>query len=857
MREAIAGRYVGNSVRRVEDPRLLTGHGRFVDDVSFPGLLHATFVRSTHAHARVRSIEVDRARRAPGVVSVVTGAELAAVTNPLLGLLALPGWRDPTFHALSTDRVRHVGDPVAIVVAESRHQAEDAAELVTVDYEPLQPIATIGHALDPTRPPVWPVAKGNTLLESTHAYGDVNAGFTGADSIVTRRFTHHRVSNQPMETRAIVVEIRDGEPPVVHSNTQTTHVLKWALSLLTGHQTLRESAATLNRNRERITRFINGAKAAAAANPDMAGGGSPMMPVMLKQMVSDPKRTLALNQAMLALLAKDPGERPEVEARDIGGAFGSKGVVNREDVAVFAVAQQLGRSIKWVEDRNENLMGGGHARDEVVELSMAFSTDGTLRGMRAGLTMDTGAYPAFPFGAAMFAQIVRVMIPGPYRVPALAFDTRVLATNKATYLAYRGPWAVETWVRERLLDIAARDLGLSRAEIRLRNMYGPDELPAAMVTGPALDVRMSARRTLEDALAIADFDGWAAEQASARAQGRIRGLGFATFIEAAPGPPGFFDAVIPGMGAAAAGEPIHVVLEADGMVSILSQQVPHGQSHETTFAQVAADELGLPIEAVRFRYGDTRITPFGLMGTGGSRAGAMVGGVVTFAARELRSRVLDIAADLLEANVDDLVIEDGRIHVVGTPARSVDFAAVATRARTSPGAPAGGEAIRVSQEYTGGEGGWAQATHVCWVDIDLETGQVHIPRYLVVEDCGKLINPAVVDGQIRGGVAQGIGAVLYEKIGYTEEGQFQTGTYMDYLIPTVMEIPDIEIHHIETASEIEANYRGVGEGGMIAAPPALTNAIEDALAHLGVCITESYLPPSRILELAGVIPVTR
>jgi carbon-monoxide dehydrogenase large subunit len=292
------------------------------------------------------------------------------------------------------------------------------------------------------------------------------------------------------------------------------------------------------------------------------------------------------------------------------------------------------------------------------------------------------------------------------------------------------------------------------------------------------------------------------------------------------------------------GEPARAVLETDGTVSVYTQQMPHGQGHETTLAQVAADELGLPLEQVRVRFGDTSITPFGLAGTGGSRSAPMAGGAVTYSARALRERIAERAADLLEAPKEDLVIEEGAIHVQGVPAISVSFVDVAAKA---------GGTLRDEAEYDGGEGGWAQATHVCWVEVDLTTGRVHVDRYVAVEDCGELINPAVVDGQIAGGVAQGIGAVLYEKSVYDEQAQFQTGSFMDYLLPTAMEVPDIEIHHVETPTDIEINYRGVGEGGMIVAPAALTNAIEDALAHLGVRITEQYLPPTRVLELAGMI----
>jgi carbon-monoxide dehydrogenase large subunit len=863
MREAVAGRLVGTKVARVEDPRLLTGTGRYVDDVTVPGMLHATFVRSPYAHALVVEVNVDAARRLPGVVAVYTGAEIAALTNPFMGVLPLPGLYHPLFYALATDRVRVVGDPVALVIATNRYIAEDAAQLVVVDYEELAPIATIDHALDASRPAIWPGPGGNVLQEDHVDYGDVDAAFVGADRVVRERFVQHRYSNQPMETRGCVAEIDPVAGTVqYHSATQNTHLLKWSLAALTGRQPIWQSLRDMVRQRERMAQLAKRAKALGQANKAAAGTkpapleepvgeglSAPASPgkTMAQTFLREPMRIVHLTRMVLGLLARDPVTLPRVTAQDVGGAFGVKVLPTREDIAVLAAAVDLGRSVKWIEDRNEHLLIAGQAREETLDVEAAMRDDGTLLGMRVHLTMDQGAYPAFPFSAAMYPLIIRTMLPGPYRLPALGFSTTLTASNKATYVAYRGPWAVETWVRERVLDIAARELGMGRDEIRLRNMIGTEELPRKMVTGPTLDVRMSARTTLERALEIADLEHWPELQAAARADGRCLGLGFATFIEAAPGPPDFQEAILPGGGGGLlAGEPARSVLEADGTVSVYTQQMPHGQSHETTLAQVAADELGVPIEQVRVRFGDTGITPFGLAGTGGSRSAPMAGGAVTYSARALRGQVLDVAAELLEAPKDDLVVEAGAVHVAGVPSISVSFADVAS-ARP-------GEQLRGDTSYDGGEGGWAQATHVCWVEVDLHTGRVHIDRYVAVEDCGELINPAVVDGQISGGVAQGIGAVLYEKSVYDDQAQFQTGTFMDYLLPTAMEVPDIEIHHVETPTDIEINYRGVGEGGMIVAPAALTNAIEDALAHLGVRITEQHLPPTRILELAGVIP---
>jgi carbon-monoxide dehydrogenase large subunit len=854
MRESLVGRFVGSRVRRVEDRRLLTGKGRYIGDMIVPDMAHASFHRSVYPHAYINGINVAEAERLPGVYAVFTGADMVRLTNPFLGILALDGLYEPIFYALAVDRVRMVGDPVAMVVAESRHVAEDACELIEVDYEPIEAVATIQQALDPAKPAIWPRARGNVVYRDTKSYGDVPAAFAGADRVITERFFQHRQSNQPMEPRGSLAEIDPATGQVTfHSATQSTHTLKWSLGMLCGKARIRDSIKELATNRDKPKRFLHGARAYLRSKPELMEVSRRMMPTLLKQSVREPKRLVHLTQAMLGLLAKDQDQLPRVVAGDIGGAFGAKTVVGREDVALCTAAMHLGRSVKWIEDRGEHLTVGGQAREETIDLTVAVKNDGTVLGMRAELTMDGGAYPAFPTGTPMFAQLIRVMIPGPYRWQAMQFDSCITVSNKATYVAYRGPWAIETWVRERMLDIIARKLGIGPAEIRLRNIIGTDELPTTMITGPQLDVRMSARHTLEKAIAVAGVTGWNAVQQKARTEGRVLGLGLATFIEAAPGPPGYFNFAVPGFASMIAAEPAYTVLETDGSVTIITPQVPHGQGHETTLAQVAADELGVPVEAVRVCYGDSSMTPFSLTGTGGSRSAAMAGGVVAVGARELRGRILDLAAELLEAHPDDLVIEGGAVHVVGSPTIGVSFASVAAEAVNRGSPAAKGEAIRVSSEWDGGDGGWTQATHVCFVEVDLDTGQVAIPRYVVVEDCGELINPAIVDGQIRGGIAQGIGAVLYEKAFYDESAQFQASTFMDYLIPTMMEIPEIEIHHIQTPSSVESNYRGVGEGGMILAPAAITNAIENALAHLGVRITDQYLPPTRILELAGVI----
>ena len=452
MREAIAGRLVGSPVQRVEDPRLLRGRGHYVDDLTVPGMAHAAFLRSPYPHARIVSIDVAAARALPGVRAVLTGAEIQTMTGAFLGMMPLDGLYDPPYFALAVDRVRLVGDPVAIVVADTRRVAEDGCELIDVEYEELPAVATMAQARDPSRPSIWPKAGGNVLYRGKNSYGDVDQAFADADRVIGQTFEQHRISNQPMETRGTVAEIDPvtGEL-ILHSATQSAHSIRWAIALLLGNQPIWQSLRKLATNREHTKKFSAGTRAYLKANPSLLGAGKQMMPAMSKAAMREPKRLAYLMRSMLALIAKDPGEIPTVDAGDIGGAFGSKTVLNREDVALSAAALHLGQSVKWIEDRNEHLTVGGQAREETLNLQVAVKNDGTILGFRVGMTMDVGAYPAFPFGATLFSRVIEVMIPGPYRLRGLEFETMLTASNKGTYVAYRGPWAVETWVRERMM----------------------------------------------------------------------------------------------------------------------------------------------------------------------------------------------------------------------------------------------------------------------------------------------------------------------------------------------------------------------------------------------------------------------
>ncbi len=774
----VAERYTGASIRRSEDPRILTGSGRYVDDIKLPGMLHAAFVRSPLAHARVLSVDVSAAQALPGVVAVFTGAELETMTVPgpdVLSALMGAGGPTPEFTLLATDKVRFAGDPVAVVIAQSRYLAEDGCELVQVEYDDLPPVADASFALDPSSPPLFANLGDNIVRpHSRSEFGDVAATFAHADRVIDFRIDVHRHQNVPMEGRGCVASYdADTGVMTVYAATQSVHVSKIAVAMRLGIE----------------------------------------------------------------------HDKVRVLAGDIGGSFGLKIGASREELAAAAASRAVGQPVKWVEDRGENLTASGQAREESFDIRAAVSNEGDLLGLDVKVVVDTGSYPGM---GAMVPAIMEAMMPGPYRLAALGFESTAVTTNKASYVAYRGPWASETFVRERVLDLIAKDLGLDPLEIRLRNVAPRTDPPAVMVTGRPL-VGVTTRESLVRVAQLMDFPSFRRRQAGARARGRYLGIGLATFIEAAPGPRSPEGPSGP-MGM----ESMRLRLEEDGIVALFTGQMPHGQSHQTTLAQIAADEFGVPFEQVRVVVGDTDVVPFGL--TGGSRSATMTGGVALHGARQLKAKVLDFASHLMEASAQDLQITSGHVWVRGDPESAIAVGEVARRAASGQFGADVDANLEVVAAFDGGEGGWSGGSHCAIVEVDVETGIVTVERYVVAEDCGALINPAIVEGQIRGGVAQGIGAVLLERSAYDEDGNCQSATLMDYLVPTTCDIPRIEIAHLETVPlDTDVNFRGVGEGGMIVAPPTIVSAIEDALSPFGVRIYEQHLPPARILELIAAV----
>ena len=773
MTQIAAQRYTGTSVKRSEDPRILTGAGRYVDDVKLPGLLHAAFVRSPLAHARVLAVDASAAEALPGVVAVLTGADLDAMTvrgpDPVLAFIGLGG-SGPDYSLLATDKVRFVGDPVAVVIAESRYRAEDGCELVEVDYDDLPPVASAASALDPGSTPVFADLGSNIIAPHRRSeFGDVAGAFAAADRVAEFHLDVHRHQNVPMEGRGIVASPdADSGLLTIYASTQSVQLTRKAIADRLGLE----------------------------------------------------------------------AEKVRVLAGDIGGSFGLKIGASREELAVAAASWSLGRPVKWIEDRSENLTASGQAREESFDVRAAVSNDGDLLGLDVSMMIDTGSYPV---AGGIVPATIQMMLPGPYKLAALGFESTAVTTNKASYISYRGPWASETFVRERVLDLLARDLGLDPFEIRLRNVAPRTTPPFTMITGRPL-VGVTTRESLERVAQMVDVPAFRRRQAAERARGRYLGIGVATFIEAAPGPR------MPGAPSVMGRESMRLRLADDGVLTLFTGQMPHGQSHQTTLAQIAADEFGVPFEQVRVIVGDSDVVPFAL--TGGSRSATMAGGVTLHGARQLKARVLDFAALLMEASARDLEISDGQVVVRGDPDSAIGVAEVARQAASGAFGADVDTNLEVEASFDGGESGWSGGSHCAIVEVDVETGIVKIERYVAAEDCGELINPAVVEGQIRGGIAQGIGAVLLERSAYDQDGNYQSATFMDYLLPTACEIPRIEIEHLETVPlDADVNFRGVGEGGMIVAPPTVVNAIEDALAPFGVRIYEQHLPPARILEL--------
>jgi len=773
-----AGR-IGARVKRGDDPRLLTGRGRYVDDVTLPRMVHAAFVRSVHAHARLVHVELDRARRAPGVVGVLTGDAVATLCKPYRGvLLHYKGMKTGAMRPLAVDRVRYVGEPIVAVAAESRAAADDAAALIEVEYEPLPAVLAPESAVAAGAPLIHPELGDNVLYETRLTAGDVERAFADAGRVWVRTFTTGRHTGVPLEPRSLIA---DYEPATrvltVWISTQVPHMMQAVLAELFG---LRE-------------------------------------------------------------------QRVRVIAPDVGGSFGIKIHVYQDDMAACALALTLGRPVKFVASRRESFLSDIHAREQTIRVEVAADGDGILTAMRASITAAVGPYSAYPRSSVVEGGQVLRLLPGPYRVRNYDAALRVVAQNKVITSQYRAVGhPIATAVTESMIDLVARDLGLDPAEARRRNLVRPEDLPYTSAAGNVFDSG-SYQAALARLLEAADYDRLRREQGAARAAGRHVGIGLACFVELT-GPGAQFYGV---GGAPISGqEGTTVRLEPGGAVTALVGVTNQGQGTHTALAQIIADVLDVPLDDVAVLSGDTAVVPYG-GGTWASRGMPIGGSATLLAARALGERIRTVAAALLEAHAADIELGGSRAAVRGSPERGLSYAELARAAHFRSNELRGVEpSLEATVHYTN-PGAWTftNGAHLAVVEVDTDTGRVRILRYVAVDDCGRIINPALVEGQIAGGVAQGLGGALMEHCVYDDTGQLLSTTLMDYAVPTCADLPPIEMYHLESpAPGLAGGFKGAGEAGVTGAPAAILNAVNDALAPLGVMLSDQPITPERVVR---------
>jgi len=761
-------RFVGQRVARREDIRFLTGRGRYVDDIELPRILHVAFARSHVARGRIVTVDTSEAQALPGVKAIYVAGDLASLVHNHT-VDDEPHGRDRPFRLFADGDVRYVGEPIAMVVAENRYQAEDAVDAIAIDIASDEPVLDPESALNADAPLVHPGTSSNVYIDipsvDNPALDEVLAS---APVVLTETFRQHRHATVPMETRGIL--------------------------------------ASWDPLRDELTVWIS-TQGPHGVRAQMA-------------------RVLGIDDSQVHVIMPD-----------VGGAFGLKMHPRPEELATVVVTKLLGQPVKWIQDRRENLMADEQARHDQATVTMAADEAGTLLGAKVDFLEVGGAFPSPGGSAAVFTTL---LFPGPYRLPAFGTSARTVHTNTPGRGAYRGPWMIETVVREQMIDCLAARLGVDPLELRRRNAIREEDLPYTMATGLAYD-QMTGYATLEQAAEKIGYEALREQQRAWRADGRLVGIGICLLAEPTAMSFGWMTS-----------DAATVRIAQNGQVTVAHSGASHGQSLETTIAQVVADELGVELDQVRVVQGDTDATPLGA-GTGGSRSAVILGGAARGASREVRDRMVAIVAHQLEASPDDLVVGGGRVHVAGTPTRGMTIGEIATQAYTMPamlppGAPLGLEAqSRYAPESFCT---WSNACHICVCEIDPATGAVEILRYVVSEDCGVMVNPNVVEGQIAGGVVQGIGGVLYEHMPYDDVGNPLATTFVDYLLPTATEVPEIEYGHIETPAPTNpGGHKGLGEGGAIAAPPAIVNAIADALLPLGVKVRSQPLGPADIVAL--------
>ncbi|HET9035215.1 MAG TPA: molybdopterin cofactor-binding domain-containing protein [Myxococcaceae bacterium] len=778
MATATVERLFGKSVRRREDPRFITGRGTFTDDVKLPGTHHAAFVRSSLAHGRIVNIDASRAMAHSGVRAVFTGKDLAdGGVNPIPVGWLLPGLKTPDFRAIAVDRVRHVGEAVAVVVAESAAVARDAAELVQVDYEELPVVVDAVAALKPGAPQVHASAPDN---RSFHwEIGDrarTESALRGAAKVVRTRLFNQRLIANAIEPRASLASYHPG----------TEELTLWVTS-----------------QNPHVHRLIMGA-------------------------------------FVLGL----PEHSFRVIAPDVGGGFGSKIFVYPEEVVVAWLARKLGVPVKWTAQRSESFVTDMQGRDHVSEVEMGFDTGGKVAGLRVKTVANLGAYLSL-FAPCVPTYLYGTLLNGLYDFPAIHCEVDGVFTNTVPVDAYRGAGRPEAcYLLERTMDIASRELGVDPAELRRRNLISKDRFPFQTQVALTYDSGNYAP-VLARALQMVGYERFRAEQAEARKKGQYLGLGLSCYIEAC----GLAPSQVVGSLGAQAGlyESATVRVHPTGKVTVLTGSHSHGQGHETTFAQLVADTLGIPMTDVDIVHGDTGRVPFG-MGTYGSRSGAVGGTAIHMSLQKIIDKGRALAAHLLEASPDDVEFKAGRFSVKGSPDRGKTFAEVSLAAYLAHKMPAGHEpGLEMTSFFDPSNFTFPFGTHIAVVEVDVETGRTAVLRYVAVDDVGNVINPMIVDGQLHGGIAQGIAQALWEWADYDEAGQLTTGSLMDYGVPRADQLPSFETDRTVTPSPVNPlGVKGAGEAGTIASTPAVANAVIDALSPFGITHLDLPLTPQKV-----------
>jgi carbon-monoxide dehydrogenase large subunit len=769
------GRLIGTPVPRREDATLLTGKGTYVENIQLPGTLAFVVVRSPYAHARVGTVDLSAARAAEGVVAAFSGADLRE--DWVNGLpCAWPVTEDikmPPHFPLAVDEVRHQGDGVAVVVAESRALAKDAAELVEVEYVPLPVAVDVEQALGDGAPLVHAdLGTNECYVWKLESEGFAEA-VAGADVTVTRRYVQPRLIPNAIEPRGVVAQAGPTGDVTVWSATQVPHIGRFALSLVTGV----------------------------------------------------------------------PEAKLRVVAPDVGGGFGSKLDVYAEEALAIALARRLGRPVKWVEERSENYLATIHGRDFVTELSFSATRDGKILGVRADVKAAMGAYlqlvtPGIPLlGAWIYA--------GPYDIPNYSVTFTGVFTNTTPTDAYRGAGRPEaTFVLERTIDALAQELGLDPLEVRRRNFI--TEFPNTIASGLTIDSG-DYHASLDRLLERLDLDGIRAEQAARRERGDVKqlGVGFSTYTEMC----GLAPSRILGAIRYAVGgwDSATVRFQPLGSVQVIIGTSPHGQGHVTTFSQIAAEALGVELGDVEILHGDTAISQLG-MDTYGSRSLAVGGIAVWHATEKVVEKARQIVAHQLEVAADDLEFADGTFSVKGSPDRAMTIKEVAFQAHAAHNLPDGMEpGLEETAVYDPPNFSWPAGAHAAVVEVDTETGDARLVRYVAVDDVGTVVNPTIVEGQVHGGITQGISTALYEEGAYDEEGNLLTANLVTYLVPSAAELPSYELDRTESKSPTNPlGVKGVGETGTIGAPPAVINAVVNALSHLGVADVQMPATPERV-----------